>query len=217
MNDSQPIDPSSLRKEYARGELLEAAVDRDPLVQFHRWFADAQAAKILEPNAMTLATVNANGSPSARVVLLKAVHGGAFIFYTNYGSRKALEIQANPRAALVFAWLELERQVRIEGTVTRNSREEAKHYFHSRPRLSQVSAWASRQSHVVDNRHELEVNQSKFDQKFAGAPVPLPDFWGGYRVLPSVIEFWQGRRSRLHDRLEYRRKDDQWVIQRLEP
>jgi pyridoxamine 5'-phosphate oxidase len=217
MSESQPIDPAPLRRDYALGELVESAVDPDPILQFQQWFADAQAAKILEPNAMTLATVHPDGSPTGRVVLLKAVHDGAFVFYTNYGSQKARDLEANPRAALVFSWLELERQVKIEGTVGKHSRGEADQYFHTRPRLSQVSAWASRQSNVVANRQVLEANQKQFDEKFAGAEVPLPDFWGGYRLVPTVIEFWQGRRSRLHDRLEYRRQGDRWVIQRLEP
>jgi pyridoxamine 5'-phosphate oxidase len=167
---------------------------------------------------MVLATADASGSPSARAMLLKEVHDGAFVFYTNYGSRKGTALDANPRAAMVFLWEQLERQVRIEGRVQRNSREDSEKYFHARPRESQIGAWASQQSQIVPSRAELEKRESEIEAKYAGKPVPLPDFWGGYRLIPSLIEFWQGRPGRLHDRIVYEREPDgSWQIRRLQP
>jgi pyridoxamine 5'-phosphate oxidase len=197
---------------------LESDILRDPFAQFARWFADAQAEGVREPNAMVLATADASGSPSARAMLLKEVHDGAFVFYTNYGSRKGTALDANPRAAMVFLWEQLERQVRIEGRVQRNSREDSEKYFHARPRESQIGAWASQQSQIVPSRAELEKRESEIEAKYAGKPVPLPDFWGGYRLIPSLIEFWQGRPGRLHDRIVYEREPDgSWQIRRLQP
>lgn len=197
---------------------MESDILRDPFAQFARWFADAQAEGVREPNAMVLATADASGSPSARAMLLKEVHDGAFVFYTNYGSRKGTALDANPRAAMVFLWEQLERQVRIEGRVQRNSREDSEKYFHARPRESQIGAWASQQSQIVPSRAELEKRESEIEAKYAGKPVPLPDFWGGYRLIPSLIEFWQGRPGRLHDRIVYEREPDgSWQIRRLQP
>jgi pyridoxamine 5'-phosphate oxidase len=218
MDASPNPDPSQLRQEYRRGRLLESDVSGDPFAQFAKWFAEAQAAGILEPNAMTLATADAGGAPSARTMLLKEVGGGAFVFYTNYLGRKGRELGSNPRAAMVFFWGLLERQVRIEGRVEKNSRAESEKYFHARPRESQIGAWASEQSQAIDSREELERRDAEIEAKFAGKPVPLPDSWGGYRLIPSTLEFWQGRPGRLHDRIVYlRQADDSWQIRRLQP
>jgi len=166
---------------------------------------------------MSLATVNAAGQPSARIVLLKGVNSGGFLFFTNYGSHKAADLEANPRAGLNFFWRELERQVVIEGTVDKASREEAESYFHSRPVGSQLGAWISDQSHVVPSREWLEARLEAVAAQYAGSEIPLPDFWGGYWLAPETIEFWQGRPNRVHDRLRYRREDGEWRIDRLSP
>ncbi|HYP16611.1 MAG TPA: pyridoxamine 5'-phosphate oxidase [Opitutus sp.] len=209
---------ADLRKDYCLAGLSEEDVARDPFRQFDRWFSEAQAAKIAEPNAMTLATATRDGRASARTVLLKGVDGRGFVFYTNYQSRKARELDAVPRATLLFPWVALERQVIVEGTVTKASREESEAYFHSRPLASQLSAWVSQQSAIISSRKELEAAMKAVEKKFAGQPVPLPPHWGGYRVAPETVEFWQGRRSRLHDRLRYRRGDDgSWLVERLAP
>jgi pyridoxamine 5'-phosphate oxidase len=208
---------SEMREHYACAGLLEAEMDADPIAQFERWFAEARAAGVKEPNAMTLATASEEGQPSARIVLLKGVSGDGFAFYTNYESRKGRELAANPRAALVFYWAELERQVRIAGSVTRLSREESETYFHSRPRGSQLSAWASQQSETVADREVLEARVAELETKYAGGDVPLPPFWGGYCLRPAVIEYWQGRPNRLHDRLRYTRSAGGWALDRLSP
>lgn len=213
-----PTAPQDLRVDYAVGKLELADVAADPYTQFTRWFADAQAAQVLEPNAMTLATADADGIPSARIVLLKGFDSNGFSFYTNYESLKGRELAANPNAALCFFWPTLERQVRIVGRVERVSRAESEAYFHSRPLGSQIGAWASQQSEVIGSRDELEARESSLRMKFAGAVVPLPQFWGGYRVMAANVEFWQGRPSRLHDRLRYlRHADGSWKIDRLSP
>jgi pyridoxamine 5'-phosphate oxidase len=206
-----------MRREYTREALTEADVDADPVVQFGRWFEQAEQAGLLEPTAMTLATATPDGRPSARMVLLRGFDERGFCFYTNYESRKGVELAANPRAALVFWWGELERQVRIEGPVAPTSRAESEAYFHSRPSGSQLSAAASPQSRVIQDRAVLERRVAELATGSADGQVPLPDFWGGYRLTHEVVEFWQGRPNRLHDRLRYRRAGDGWKIERLAP
>lgn len=209
---------ADLRKDYSLSGLLEKDLARDPFRQFDKWFQEAQAAKLVEPNAMTLATASRDGRPSARTVLLKAVDGRGFVFFTNYDSRKGRDLAENPRAGLSFPWLALERQVIIEGTVTKVSREESAAYFHSRPRASQLGAWVSQQSSIITGRPVLEDAMKSLEKKYAGAEVPVPPAWGGYRLSPETVEFWQGRRSRLHDRLRYRREaSGDWTVERLAP
>jgi len=209
--------PANLRREYTVGELTESQIAADAVEQFSRWFADAQRPDIHEPNAMTLATADAAGKPAARIVLLKAFDQRGFVFFTNYTSRKGFELGDNPRATLVFFWQPLERQVRIDGTVEKVSREESVAYFRSRPIASQIGAWVSHQSGVVGSRADLERREAELKKRFAAGEVPTPDFWGGYRVVPQEIEFWQGRPSRLHDRILYTQTDSGWKIQRLAP
>ncbi len=206
-----------MRASYERGALDEGSTDPDPIAQFVRWFQEARDAGVREPNGMTLATTTPDGHPSARVVLLKGVDARGFAFYTDYRSRKGAELAANPYAALVFWWEPLERQVRIGGRAERVSRDESAAYFATRPRGSQLGAWTSRQSSVVSDRAELDRASGATDARFP-AEVPLPEHWGGFRVVPSEIEFWQGRRDRLHDRLRYRRAGDgPWTRERLSP
>ena len=212
------MDASSLRKEYTSAGLDKADVDPDPIVQFHRWFEKVIEADLHEPNAMILATATTTeGKPSARTVLLKGYDERGFVFYTNYEGRKAKEIEANPRCALLFYWGELERQVRIEGRASRLSGEESDAYFASRPRGSRLGAWASEQSSPVEDRSILEERVKALDAEYEGREIPRPPFWGGYRVEPDTIEFWQGRESRLHDRLVYLRNEGEWKIVRLQP
>ncbi|MEK6805995.1 MAG: pyridoxamine 5'-phosphate oxidase [Pseudomonadota bacterium] len=197
--------------------LLEADALPDPLAQFARWMSEAEAAGLIEPTAMTLATVNGAGQPSARMVLFKGLHEGAFTFYTNYKSRKGLELSHQPKVSLLFWWDQLQRQIRIEGRAQRLSREMSEQYFHARPRASQLSAMTSRQSQVVATRDELDARYKANEQRLEGQPVPHVEFWGGFGVKPELMEFWQGRRDRLHDRLLYRRDKSSWKIERLEP
>jgi len=213
---AKPI--AELRQEYARGALNRASTDPNPLRQFQRWLDEAIAAELPEPNAMTLATVNKDGSPAARVVLLKGLDGGGLVFFTNYASAKGQQLAGDPRAALVFLWKELERQVRVEGRVAKLSRLESEDYFRTRPLGSRLGALASHQSQVVASRRVLEERFAELGKQYADGNIPMPENWGGYRLNPVMLEFWQGRHNRLHDRLRYRLQEtDTWMIERLEP
>jgi pyridoxamine 5'-phosphate oxidase len=209
---------ADLRQEYARESLSERDADVDPFKQFEKWFAQAQNSGMIEPNAMTLATSTPDGRPSARMVLLKGISDKGLVFFTDYRSRKGTELDANPYAAVCFFWDVLQRQVRVEGRVTRVSVDESTTYFRSRPRGSQVGAWASFQSAALAARDALEREVLRLIEKFPeGSEIPLPKHWGGYRLEPDTFEFWQGRPSRLHDRIVYRKKGDSWEIGRLSP
>ena len=207
-----------LRRDYSGEELNESNVERDPLRQFQRWMEGALNAGVLDPHAMTLATVSAEGKPSARIVLLRAISEGEFTFYTNYESRKGGEVAGNPNVALVFFWLELDRQIRVEGQISTVGEAESDRYFASRPRGSQIAAWASKQSGVISGREELERKFREMEARFSGKLVPRPENWGGMKVRANKIEFWQGRPSRLHDRILYTlQSDGSWAISRLAP
>lgn len=206
-----------LRRHYGQGRLLESEADPDPLKQFGRWFREAGDCGILEPNAMVLATVDADGLPSARVVLMKGFGPEGFVFYTNYLSRKGLALEHNPNAALVFYWDRLERQVRVEGGVVRLPAEQSDAYFAARPVESRLGASVSRQSRVVAGRDVLETRMRAMRERWPEGDLPRPSFWGGYRLQPRQMEFWQGRVGRLHDRLRYRAAEQNWVMERLEP
>jgi pyridoxamine 5'-phosphate oxidase len=210
---------ADLRREYHREALTEADVDPEPLRQLERWLQEALRAALPEPTAMTLATVGADGRPSARIVLLKGVGPAGLVFFTNYDSRKGRELAIRPDVALLFHWIELERQVRIEGVASKVPSGESDAYFASRPRSSRLGAWASPQSRAIPDRDWLEREFAAVAARYEGdnPDVPRPPFWGGYRVLPSLVEFWQGRSSRLHDRIVYRRDGSRWQIQRLAP
>lgn len=209
---------ADLRREYTLRGLTEDDVAADPLTQFRVWFDQALAAQVIEPNAMTLATVAADGQPSARIVLLKAFDERGFVFYTNYESRKGVELAAHPRVALIFYWPDLERQVRVEGQAERVTSDESDAYFMSRPEGSRLGAWASPQSRVIAGRDVLEQRLRELQAEFHERQVPRPPHWGGYRVVPQMVEFWQGRPSRLHDRLRYvQQNGDSWRVERLAP
>ena len=211
------IQIAELRKEYKHKTLSEKEADDDPIKQFEKWWSEAIKGQVEEANAMTLATCNSKGHPSARIVLLKSFSVDGFVFFTNYESRKGIELQQNPNACLVFFWKELERQVRIEGEVKRISEAESDEYFLLRPAESRLSAWSSPQSKIIEARDILEKNVEYYKEVFAKGNISRPVFWGGYIVKPNLIEFWQGRPGRLHDRLQYTQTERGWRIDRLAP
>lgn len=206
-----------MRREYKQSELDESSVEGTPFKQFEKWFQDVLDAKILEPNTMILATSNSQNIPNIRAVLLKIFDERGFVFFTNYGSDKAMEVEENQNVALEFLWLDLERQVRIIGTCEKISHKESLAYFMKRSRGSQIGAWVSHQSKIISSRKLFAMSIEKMKAKFKKGDIPLPDFWGGYRVVPSKVEFWQGRESRLHDRILYTKDADTWKISRLAP
>jgi len=208
---------ADMRKEYSRQSLEVSDVADNPVRQFEKWFDEALQSSLPEPNAMHLATVTPEGKPSARVVLLKGIEDGTFVFYTNYQSHKGQQMEETPWVAITFFWAELERQVRIEGKISKVDPEISTNYFHSRPRASQIGAWVSPQSRVIPDRDFLETRQKELEKRFEGDEVSRPEHWGGYAVQPSQIEFWQGRPSRLHDRVLYTLNDNNWKIERLAP
>lgn len=215
--DKSSLDYAGFRHEYIGAGLRRANLDPDPIKQFENWFTAAFEAHILDANAMTVATC-ADGKPSARVVLLKDFDQRGFVFFTNYASEKGQQLEKNPNVALVFYWMEVERQIRIQGAVEKTSREESGKYFHSRPIGAQLGAWASPQSQAIDGRRVLDARLEEMKQRFADGPVPLPPHWGGFRVKPQRIEFWQGRPDRLHDRFRYTlQKNGSWSVERLAP
>jgi pyridoxamine 5'-phosphate oxidase len=209
-------DLAALRTEYRKARLEAGDLPADPIAGFERWFGDAERAQVPEPSAMSLGTVDPDGTPSVRIVLLKGLDARGFVFFTDYRSRKGMDLAAHPRAALLFFWQELERQVRITGTVVPVSQTESAEYYKTRPLGSRIGAWASHQSSVIADRASLEHEVGEMRKKFGDDP-PLPPHWGGFRVVPEEIEFWQGRESRLHDRIQYRKTGDVWTIARLSP
>ncbi len=217
--DVPPMNLADERKNYLRGQLRRVDLQGDPIRQFHRWMQDAHEAKVVEPTAMSLATVGADGHPRVRTVLLKGLDDRGFVFFSNFASRKGRQLGENPRASLLFPWLALERQVLVAGSVARVDDEETRTYFDSRPRESRLAAWASQQSDAVASRAALDSGLDAIRLRFGPeGEVPVPPFWGGYRVRPDTVEFWQGRASRLHDRFEYTRQPDgSWAIERLSP
>jgi pyridoxamine 5'-phosphate oxidase len=208
---------AALRREYGEAGLDVPDLATDPIAMFRRWLVDSVAAGLHEPNAMVVSTVSAQGRPSSRMVLLKALDERGFVFYTNYDSRKGIELSANPGCALLFPWHDLQRQVRVEGRAEQVSAEESAAYFATRPRPSQLGAWASPQSRLVESRDELDRRYAESETRFGDDPVPLPPRWGGFRVVPDAVEFWQGRRDRMHDRMVYRRAGEGWEVVRLAP
>ena len=208
---------SKLRKEYSLKELRKKNVNKNPFDQFSNWFQDAVKSKIEEPNAMILATADKSGTPSLRVVLLKSVDIDGLIFYTNYNSQKGRELSENPNASILFFWLPLERQIRISGKVIKLDEKESFEYFKSRPYESQIGAWASKQSEAIDDRTELEKKFEKYKSLFKEGNVPLPPNWGGFKLVPQTFEFWQGRESRLHDRIRYSKSENGWELHRISP
>ena len=205
------------KKSNQNNDLNESSVDKNPFVQFTKWYESILNSNLNEPTAMMLSTADVNGNPSARIVLLKEIDDSGFVFYTNYGSRKGKDLKQNPKAALTFFWDEQRRQIRIEGRIEKISRETSKEYFSSRPRESQIGAWVSEQSSVIPDREFLENKYVELKEKFGNEEIPLPDFWGGYRLIPNYFEFWQGRENRLHDRICYKEENNQWKIFRIAP
>jgi pyridoxamine 5'-phosphate oxidase len=210
-------DPAASRYEHAPQGLRRRDLDPDPVKQFGNWFTAAIEAGIRDVNAMCLATASRDGKPSARIVLLKGFDQDGFVFFTNYESEKGKQLEENPFAALNFYWIELDRQIRISGPVKRTSHAESEQYFHSRPAGSQIGAWVSRQSQVIDGRRVLDARMAEMSERFSNKSIPLPPHWGGYRLHPEKMEFWQGRANRLHDRFRYTRKNGAWAIDRLAP
>jgi pyridoxamine 5'-phosphate oxidase len=208
---------ADLRRDYSSKQLSRTSVAPDPFKQFSVWMSEALNSKVIDANAMTVSTVNEQGQPSARAVLLKAFDENGFVFFTNYDSRKAADLDANPHISLHFFWPDLERQVIVEGTAAKTTSEESEAYFATRPEDSKIGAWASAQSSVLKDREALEDCFAAAAERFAGQDIPCPPFWGGFRVVPTSIEFWQGRASRLHDRIRYKRIGDEWEIERLSP
>jgi len=208
---------SHLRREYSHSTLDESSVGPDPIALFTEWLDQALKAELPEPNAMTVATATADGVPSARVVLLRGYDERGFVFFTDYRSQKGVELSTNPRTALVFYWSALDRQVRIVGSAAKIAREESEAYFRTRPRGSRLGAWISHQSQIIQSRRLLDDKVPELERRYPGEDIPLPPYWGGFRVTPEAMEFWQGRESRLHDRIRYRREGDQWHIERLSP
>lgn len=212
------LDLAAIRKDYRLQSLLESDIDANPLKQFEKWFQQAMESGIEEPNAMTLATSTKNGKPSARIVLLKKIKENGFVFFTNYESKKGKQIKDNPFGCIVFLWKELERQVRVEGMIKKISERESDEYFSKRPFESRIGAWSSPQSNVIKDREILEKNVLHYTEKFQSQNIPRPSNWGGYIVEPTLIEFWQGRTGRLHDRLQYiTNEKNSWIIERLAP
>jgi len=208
---------AELRREYSSHGLIETEMRSNPIEEFRLWLGQAIAAELYDPTAATLATCTRDGKPSARIVLIKGIDDRGFTFFTNYGSRKGRELTVNPHAAIVCFWAELERQVRIEGTVEKVTPDESDEYHRSRPRGSQLGAWTSFQSEVISGREALEARLRDLEAKFGGGEIPRPPHWGGYRLKPEAIEFWQGRPNRLHDRIRYRREEGVWIVERLAP
>ena len=208
---------ANIRREYSLQSLLESDMAQTPFLQFQKWWDQALSSEITDVNAMTLATCNKDGKPDARIVLLKEFNEEGFTFFTNYNSRKGKELEENPYACIVFFWKELERQVRIQGSVKRISSGDSDEYFVQRPKGSRISAWSSPQSDVITSREILEENVSRYEQQFGDGNIPRPPYWGGYNLSPTVVEFWQGRSNRLHDRIQYTLIDSRWVIERLAP
>ena len=207
---------ADIRKDYTKASLSESDVAKNPLIQFRKWFDEAISSQVLEPNAMNLATIKKD-RVSSRIVLLKDLDAQGFVFYTNYESQKGQQMANNQNVALTFFWPELERQVRIEGVVEKVSVKESTAYFHSRPRGSQIGAWVSHQSNTINSREYLEQRQEEYQRQFEGKQVSKPAYWGGYRVIPNLLEFWQGRSSRLHDRIQFEKVNNDWKIERLSP
>lgn len=213
-----PLDVASLRREYETAGLRRAEMNPDPMDEFSLWFSAAVAAALPDVNALALATATPAGKPSVRVVLLKGFDERGFVFFTNYRSQKGIELEANPQVAFTIYWVQLERQIRVNGRVEKTTREESAAYFHSRPRGSQLGAWVSRQSEVIDARRILEGRLAEMTERYSGMEVDLPPHWGGYRIVPQEMEFWQGRASRLHDRFRYTQADQGvWTLERLAP